>query len=237
MNEDVRLRIWFDNSSIGFQQLVPDQRISSVGYAMLAAQAVDVSDGTITNDKIAPGTITADRLAPTVLSISSLDSPEGTIRGALNVTEDGFVGIGTDEPTAGLHVAGARSAPLVHPTLASQIADGDMDDQGGTFDNLDGARDVHVSGKFAYVASINADSLTIIDVSDPTKPRLASQITDCDVDDQGGIFDELDGARDVYVSGKYAYVVSSLDRSFTIIDISDPTKPRLVISNLRWRFR
>lgn len=35
-NSDVRLRIWFDDGSNGLELLAPDQRITSVGYAMVA---------------------------------------------------------------------------------------------------------------------------------------------------------------------------------------------------------
>lgn len=35
-NTDVRLRVWFNDGMQGFQQLSPDQRISAVGYAMIA---------------------------------------------------------------------------------------------------------------------------------------------------------------------------------------------------------
>jgi hypothetical protein len=37
-NSDVRLRVWF-NGGAGFQQLTPDQRIVSVGYALMAGAA------------------------------------------------------------------------------------------------------------------------------------------------------------------------------------------------------
>lgn len=36
-NPDVRLRVWFNDGSTGFQLLTPDQRIAAVGYAMMAA--------------------------------------------------------------------------------------------------------------------------------------------------------------------------------------------------------
>jgi hypothetical protein len=36
-NSDVRLRIWFNDGTNGFQQLSPDPRIAAVGYAMMAA--------------------------------------------------------------------------------------------------------------------------------------------------------------------------------------------------------
>ena len=68
-NPDVRLRVWFnDGTANGWQQLAPDERIASVGYAMVAAT---VPDGSITATKLAPGvgdipngSITADKLAP-----------------------------------------------------------------------------------------------------------------------------------------------------------------------------
>ncbi|MEW6305982.1 MAG: kelch repeat-containing protein [Verrucomicrobiota bacterium] len=50
-NSAVYLRIWFNDGVTGFQRLSPDQRIAAVGYAMMAA---NVSDGTITREKLAP---------------------------------------------------------------------------------------------------------------------------------------------------------------------------------------
>src|ERR1043166_2308262 len=52
-NSDVRLRVWF-NGGPGFQQLTPDQRIVSVGYAM---RAETVPEGSITSSKLAPGAV------------------------------------------------------------------------------------------------------------------------------------------------------------------------------------
>jgi hypothetical protein len=49
---DVRLRIWF-NSGAGFQQLSPDHRIVSVGYAIVAGT---VPDHSLSAAKFAPGT-------------------------------------------------------------------------------------------------------------------------------------------------------------------------------------
>ncbi|HYT59199.1 MAG TPA: hypothetical protein VEL06_03455, partial [Haliangiales bacterium] len=58
-NIDVRLRIWFNNGTNGFQQLSPDQRIAAVGYAMMAA---NVADGMITSVKLAEGAVTSGKL-------------------------------------------------------------------------------------------------------------------------------------------------------------------------------
>lgn len=49
-NSDVRLRVWFNDGTNGFQLLSPDQRIAAVGYAMVATT---VPDGAITGAKIA----------------------------------------------------------------------------------------------------------------------------------------------------------------------------------------
>jgi len=35
-NPDVRLRVWFNDGTHGFQPLTPDQRIAAVGYAVMA---------------------------------------------------------------------------------------------------------------------------------------------------------------------------------------------------------
>ena len=43
-NEDVRLRVWFNDGTHGFQLLAPDRRIAAVGYALMADS---VSDGAI----------------------------------------------------------------------------------------------------------------------------------------------------------------------------------------------
>ncbi len=64
-NPDVRLRVWF-NGGPGFQQLAPDQRIVSVGYAAMAGQ---VLDGSITAGKLAPGV-----LSPTNFPVNSVGS-------------------------------------------------------------------------------------------------------------------------------------------------------------------
>jgi hypothetical protein len=60
-NTDVRLRVWFNDGVNGSQLLTPDQRIASVGYAMIAA---NVPDGSITAGKLAPGVLNPTNLPP-----------------------------------------------------------------------------------------------------------------------------------------------------------------------------
>jgi len=57
-NADVRLRVWFDDGVNGSQQLSPDQRLTSVGYALHAAtaeSAASVPAGTITSAMLSGG--------------------------------------------------------------------------------------------------------------------------------------------------------------------------------------
>ena len=62
-HSDVYVRVWFNDGSNGSQLLTPDQRIASVGYAILAGEALTVADGAITSSKIATGAVTADGIA------------------------------------------------------------------------------------------------------------------------------------------------------------------------------
>ena len=64
-NTDVRLRVWFNDGTTGFQQLTPDQRLAAVGYAMIAAT---VPNASITSAHIADGAIQTNHLAAGLLS-------------------------------------------------------------------------------------------------------------------------------------------------------------------------
>jgi N-acetylneuraminic acid mutarotase len=59
-NPDVRLRVWFNDGVNGSQLMSPDQRITAVGYAMMANT---VQDGAITSAKIANGAVGGTQLA------------------------------------------------------------------------------------------------------------------------------------------------------------------------------
>ncbi|MGH7953624.1 MAG: hypothetical protein ACREFE_17140 [Limisphaerales bacterium] len=54
-NADVRLRVWFNDGTHGFEQLTPDQRIVSAGYALVADTANNFL-GTISNSQL-PGNL------------------------------------------------------------------------------------------------------------------------------------------------------------------------------------
>lgn len=85
-NSDVRLRVWFNGGS-GFQQLTPDQRIVSVGYAMMADT---VPNGSLSAAKLAPGVLNPTNFpANSVGSAQLADAIElgtsNTVSGRLDV--------------------------------------------------------------------------------------------------------------------------------------------------------
>ena len=78
-NDDVRLRVWFSDGNNGFQLMTPDQRISAVGYAMIAASVPDgaitstqLANGAVTGSKIATGSVAANQLASGAVSADKL---------------------------------------------------------------------------------------------------------------------------------------------------------------------
>lgn len=77
-NADVRLRVWFNGGS-GSQLLTPDQRIVSVGYALMSSNVVDgaitsnkLANGSVTSVKLADGAVTSLKLAPGAVTSATL---------------------------------------------------------------------------------------------------------------------------------------------------------------------
>ena len=54
-NSDVRLRVWFNDGTHGFEQLAPDQRIAPAGYA-LAADTANNFSGNVSSSQL-PGNL------------------------------------------------------------------------------------------------------------------------------------------------------------------------------------
>jgi len=57
-NADLRLRVWFNDGVLGFQQITPDQRFAAAPFALNAAQAESVPNAAITNAKLANASVT-----------------------------------------------------------------------------------------------------------------------------------------------------------------------------------
>ena len=110
-----------------------------------------------------------------------------------------------------------------NPVATASVTDGI-----NNFNELKGARHITTVGidgsTYALVASYQDDGVQIIDISDPSNPTVASNITD-------GIngFGELDEAWEVTTttlgSNTFALVTSKADDGIQVININDPTSP------------
>ena len=70
---DVRLRVWFNNGTNGFQLLTPDQRIAPNGYLPDGSvSATAISSGAITSAKIAAAAVTNTQLAAGAVQTANL---------------------------------------------------------------------------------------------------------------------------------------------------------------------
>ena len=100
--------------------------------------------------------------------------------------------------------------PTVVPGNIGSVSDGT---------NLNDSRGVDVHGDYAYVASYGNDSVSVIDVSDPTSPVRVGTVSDAT---------NLNGAWGIEVLYPYAYVACYEGDSLTVVDISDPSSPTVV---------
>ncbi len=71
---------------------------------------------------------------------------------------------------------------------------------------------VALNGSYAFITSYGAESMYVVDVSDPTKPYLAAT------------YAASYAAVNIKISGSFAYMVSK--DAVEIVDISDPLQPR-----------
>ncbi|MCW1892237.1 MAG: hypothetical protein KIH65_003265 [Candidatus Uhrbacteria bacterium] len=75
---------------------------------------------------------------------------------------------------------------------------------------------VKVAGDYAYVVGTGGDTLQVIDVSNPSYPRILSRMA------------VANDPVDIEIVGKYAYTVSNAGAAMNIIDISNPTALRMM---------
>lgn len=107
-NSDVRLRVWFNDGTHGSQLLSPDQRIASVGYAVIASNVVD---GAITSAKIANGAVGAAQIdSAAVQKRVTGAAPSGQFIKSINA--DGTVVSGIDQNSGGTVTNVSASSPL-----------------------------------------------------------------------------------------------------------------------------
>ena len=127
-NPDVRLRLWFNDGTNGFQLMTPDQRIAAVGYAMIAAaaqMAQTVPDSAITSAKIAAGAVGSTQIAAGAVqgtniaagAIGSTQLAAGVVGSAqLAAGSVGFAQL-AKPPQAGVYTVDPFATPLVTVTF------------------------------------------------------------------------------------------------------------------------
>ena len=102
-NADVRLRIWFNDGTNGFQLLTPDQRIAPNGYLPDGSiSAATISSGAITSAKIAAGAVTGTQLAANAVQLSNITNGavDNTKLANSTVTVTAGAGLGGGGPVA-----------------------------------------------------------------------------------------------------------------------------------------
>ena len=136
------------------------------------------------------------------------------------IDASGNIGIGTSSPDQKMSFVGGNFMQnATTPTLVGSIQD---NNKGGSATQIDQARDVVVSGKYAYVIGNVDNSLSIFDISDPDSIVEEGTIVD-------GAGTLLNGATNVKVVGKYAYVATGgTEDGLQIIDVSNVNSPTAV---------
>ncbi len=127
-------------------------------------------------------------------------NPDGKLTGAMHSFMAGtnLYVVGKN----GLFVVGLSNKELVEPTLAGELTDG-----------LKSPRAVGVQFRYGFVT--DDEGFKVLDLSEPTKPKLIS-----------GAFVPLKNAQRFYLARTYAYVADGTD-GLAFIDISNPEKPKL----------
>jgi hypothetical protein len=99
----------------------------------------------------------------------------------------------------------------------------DKSQPNGTASAFDQPLNVFVSGDYAYVTCHGeGDGLSIINISDPSNPTQEGYIQD---NSHNGTATALHYPDAVWVTGNYAYVITSADDSLSVIDISNSSNP------------
>ncbi|HTR43771.1 MAG TPA: hypothetical protein VMH87_19335 [Pseudomonadales bacterium] len=173
------------NGANTFTTLAPRQQLTPVPYAIYANSASNLL-GNISALQITSGTIGVGQLPPAVVT----NGATGLSLGVSNLSVS----------------VNSQIAPLsVPPNIPGGPA--------GTSSGLNEPVSVAVSGRYAYVANLNGNSLQIVDVSNPSNPVSVDTLTG------------LNGPVSVAVAGRYAYVACENGNNLQIVDVSNPTDP------------
>jgi hypothetical protein len=199
------------DGALGFVTVSPRQPVTSTPYAIRALSAGSVPSGAITSAMLADGAVTAQKLAPR--AVSYLGAPDGSPTNALVVNASGLVGIGTNDPRAGLDIS--ASAPILSARRLFQVRD-----ETASYTNLATARSLAAFGNLLAVLGGADDGVTVLSVSSPQSPILRSQFREGD-----GGFTNLRGALGLAMRTNLLAVAAFVDNAVTLVSLTNPSSP------------
>jgi hypothetical protein len=134
-NLDVRLRVWFNDGAAGFQQFAPDQRITAVGYALVAANIDPAAD--VRGRRLLIG-------AGHILSGVNATITGGYLNGATN--DYAMVGGGRGNFAGGIGSTASGGLTNIATGLAAAIAGGERNTASGEDSTIGGGYGNQASG-------------------------------------------------------------------------------------------
>ena len=131
---------------------------------------------------------------------------------------------------------GIQIIDITNPAVPIAISSA-TDDVGG-FNTLSSPRGITTvqigDSTYALVTSISNSGLQIINITNPARPTVVSEVVDGRTDGNGNTFDTLGGAISVSTvrigSSLYALVAANVDDGVQIINITNPARPTVVSS-------
>ena len=207
---------------------------TTIDTAEIAEDEVEIGGQTASGDGVS--TTISGSVTTAGLKLAT-DPGDDSISGACNAANDQAIRINTGGATKALEIctggiwtpiSGSSTSDPGCEITAPVIADGGS---AWMVDNtrLNNPGQFVISGNYAFVAVETADSLTVIDISNPVNPFVANS-GNAWVQDSV----KLNGAHGVAISGNYAFVVSRDGNSLTTVDISDPLNPVIANSGNAW---
>jgi hypothetical protein len=212
------------NGAITFSTLAPRQQLTPTPYAILANTASNLAgslpasqiSGTLAPANIAPGSITSVMLAPG--AVSTLGAPDGSPTNAVQVDNNGLVGIGTTTPAAGLQITSGASIPTL--SILFEVAS-----SVNGWPNFNYPESSAINGKSALLAVGSYTGVTIASIADPSNPSVLSEIAG-----SSPAYNNLRNVEGVawagsnLVAGAYGYL-GSIPSTVFIIGCTNPANP------------